>query len=176
MYHIKDDIRMYKSADKVLSALTICLKSKSFSTVSFTDLQKESGVGRSTIYRLFDTTADILSYGCDKFASKINDRYKDLTTDEKPTKREIALFVFDSLANEYELLETIMESRREDILARSMLGCKQYLTESHTDVITKYHKEIAAAALGAIFKVWLQNGRKETPEELLAIMERIVQG
>ena len=30
--------------------------------------------------------------------------------------------------------------------------------------------------LGAIFKVWLQNGRKETPEELLAIMERIVQG
>ncbi|MDO5443515.1 MAG: TetR/AcrR family transcriptional regulator [Bacteroidia bacterium] len=160
----------------MLSALTVCLKSKPFSAVSFTDLQKISGVGRSTIYRLFDSTADILAYGCDMFAQKVNDRYKDFTVGENPDRRDIALFVFESLTNEYELLDAIMESKREDILVRSMLRFKQYITESDADVTTKYHREIAAAAIGAILKVWLSNGRKETPEELLNIMESIVRG
>ena len=176
MYHIKADIRMYKSADKVLSALTICLKSKSFSAISFTDLQKASGVGRSTIYRLFDTTVDILAYGCDAFAEKVNDRYKNLTNKEELTKRDVALFVFESLYSEHELLYAIMESKREDILARSMQKCKQYHAEEDEDVKVKYHKAVAAAALGAMFRVWLQNGRKETPDELLGIMESIVRG
>lgn len=174
MYHIKDDLRTYKSADKVLSALTFCLKSKSFSAISFTDINKVSGVGRSTIYRLFDSTADILVYGCDMFAARVNDSYKDFTAGDKPGKRDIALFVFESLANEYELLVAIMESKREDILARSMLKFKQYLSDNNTNVKAKYHKEIAVAAIGAVFKVWLSNGRKETPEELLNIMESIV--
>lgn len=176
MYHIKADIRMYRSADKVLSALTVCLKSKPFSAVTFTDLHKASGVGRSTIYRLFDTTADILAYGCDSFAEKVNDRYKDLTRNEEPSKRDVALFVFESLSSEHELLNAIMESRREDLLARSMQKCKHYLVEEDEDVKVKYHKAVAAAALGAIFRVWLLNGRKETPEELLGVMESIVRG
>lgn len=176
MYHIKEDLRMHKSADKILSALTVCLKSKAFSEISFTDLRKVSGVGRSTIYRLFDSTADILAYGCDKFAARVNDSYRHMTAGETPDKREIALFVFESLADEYELLNAIMQSKREDILARSMLRFKQYLAEGTTDVRAKYHKEIAAAAIGAIFKVWLSNGRKEPPEELLSIMESIVHG
>ena len=80
------------------------------------------------------------------------------------------------LSSEHELLNAIMESKREDLPARSMQKCKQYYTEEDQDVKVKYHKAVAAAALGAIFRVWLLNGRKESPEDLLGIMEGIVRG
>ena len=126
-----------KRSRRLLSLCCACLL-KSFSAVTFTDLQKASGVGRSTIYRLFDTTADILAYGCDSFAEKVNDRYKDLTKNEEPSKRDVALFVFESLSSEHELLNAIMESRREDLLARSMQKCNHYLVEEDEDVKVKY--------------------------------------
>lgn len=175
MYHIKKDIRTKKSADRVLDALTECLKTKPMSAISYTDLQKKSGVGRSTIYRLFDSNADILAYGCDTFAEKLNDEFKKLTLDQLPTKRDFALFIFNGWMGNYKLLDAIQRSRHEDILEQSIVKYRQDF--SGIEVITNltlvqmdYLKEIAAASMAAVFKVWLRNGRRESAEELYDLL------
>lgn len=175
MYHIKKDIRTKKSADRVLDALTECLKTKPMSAISYTDLQKKSGVGRSTIYRLFDSNADILAYGCDTFAEKLNDEFKKLTLDQLPTKRDFALFIFNGWMGNYKLLDAIQKSRHEDILEQSIVKYRQDF--SGIEVITNltpvqmdYLREIAAASMAAVFKVWLRNGRKESAEELYELL------
>lgn len=175
MYHIKKDIRTKKSADRVLDALTECLKTKPMSAISYTDLQKKSGVGRSTIYRLFDSNADILAYGCDTFAEKLNDEFKKLTLDQLPTKRDFALFIFNGWMGNYKLLDAIQRSRHEDILEQSIVKYRQDF--SGIEVITNltlvqmdYLRGIAAASMAAVFKVWLRNGRRESAEELYDLL------
>lgn len=175
MYHIKKDIRTRKSADRVLDALTKCLKTKKLTDISYTDLQKSSGVGRSTIYRLFDTNADILAYGCDIFAESLNREFLQLTRGSKMNGKEFTIFIMNGWMNNYRLLDAIKESRCENILEKSIVKYRLELPEvdkklPHSPIQIEYLKEIAAASIAAVFKVWLRNGRKESAEELYEIL------
>ena len=174
MYHIKDDIRMKRSADKILSALLSCMKTKNFASVTFSDLQRASGVGRSTVYRLFDSTVDILSYGCDLFAENLNRKFKAVLS-KSPTPREFALFSFGEWMNESELLYSVIASRRGDVLERALVKHRmEFRAIGHFDideVQQQYVKEGLAALLAAILKVWIRNGKKETPEQLVNLFE-----
>lgn len=171
----KEDSRTVKSAEKVLQALFRCLEQKEFDSISFTDLHKESGVGRSTIYRLFDNTLDVLDYGCDGLASRLNRRYMELITRDTLTKRDYTRFIFESWKEEHEMLHAIMRSKRRDILYGSIRnyswGLYHVTGNSAKGFKEKYHREMASAALGRLFRVWLDNGMEESPEELAAIME-----
>ena len=62
MYHIKSDKRSQTSAKLICDAMLRCLETKSLFETTIVDLQKESPVGRSTFYRLFDRTEDVLEY------------------------------------------------------------------------------------------------------------------
>ena len=54
MYHIKEDKRAQASVELICDGLKRCLKEKSFESVTISDIQRVSGVSRSTFYRNFD--------------------------------------------------------------------------------------------------------------------------
>lgn len=65
MYHISKDKRTIESARLIYEGLLECLKTKAFDQITVSDLQKESGVARSTFYRAFDNISDVLYWKCD---------------------------------------------------------------------------------------------------------------
>lgn len=65
MYHISKDKRSIQSANFIYHGLLQCLAHKSFDQITITDVQKASGVARTTIYRCFDNLSDILYWRCD---------------------------------------------------------------------------------------------------------------
>ena len=65
MYHISDDKRARQSADLIWNGLVDCMNQKDFTEITVTDLQKASGVARTTFYRAFDNLSDILYWKCD---------------------------------------------------------------------------------------------------------------
>lgn len=64
MYHISNDKRAKKSAELIYQGLLACLEHKSFDQITVTDLQKASGVARTTFYRAFDNISDVLYWKC----------------------------------------------------------------------------------------------------------------
>ena len=59
---------MYKKnakKDQFRDALIICMRTKSFSDVTISDLSRVSNVSRVTFYRYFSNTTDVLEYLCD---------------------------------------------------------------------------------------------------------------
>lgn len=54
MYHIPNDERSRKSAEKIYQSLRHILFNKRLEEISISDIGKECGVSRSTFYRLFD--------------------------------------------------------------------------------------------------------------------------
>ncbi len=66
MYHIKEDKRAKASVELICDGLKRCLKEKSFESVTISDIQRVSGVSRSTFYRNFDRMEDVLALMCDR--------------------------------------------------------------------------------------------------------------
>lgn len=60
MYHISNDKRAIQSSELIYNGLLECIKKKAFDQITISDLQKTSGVARSTFYRAFDNISDVL--------------------------------------------------------------------------------------------------------------------
>lgn len=65
MYHIRNDKRAIQSSELIYNGLLECIRKKPFDQITISDLQKASGVARSTFYRAFDNISDVLFWKCD---------------------------------------------------------------------------------------------------------------
>lgn len=180
MYHVKTDKRSQTSARLISEGLLECMKKKDFTQITITDIQRASGVGRSTFYRLFDNVADVLAYMCDKQFEKIICDFNELpiiTTDE------FLLLNIKSWMESIDLIKALYSSDRLDLLFRASrssinkvrdifvteFGVRDDLNFSESEL--DYGLAGLLCAMMGVLGVWADRGRKETPEELLRIIK-----
>lgn len=169
MYHISNDLRAKKSADKIGLGLLKCLNNKNFVAITVTDVQKTSSIGRATFYRLFDNITDVLSYLCDSVFEKVGLEFKKMTNFNQ--KESLLKFIQEWMDNKM-LLKAIVDSSRIDILY-----------DSHTKYIgnnldyffpglsineeqTNYLLMTMTSCISACLTAWIKNGAFESAEQL----------
>lgn len=167
MYHISKDKRAYNSVNKICDAMMKCLKTKNFTDITVSDLQKNSKIGRATFYRLFDNTADVLSYLCDKVFIETS---KEFAKIKSPTANQITLCFIEKCMENKTLLTAIVESNRIDFLHNAH---KKFLSLEHNYFFPNLTKEdlsylttTLTACTCAFIVSWIQNGSKESAKEL----------
>lgn len=183
MYHIKADKRSQTSARLICEGLVECMKKKEFTQITITDIQRASGVGRSTFYRLFDNLSDVLQYICDKHIdSSITDvgLSKDMTLDEFMIKS------IDALMKNEAVITALVTSDRSDLLFKSIkarIAQIQILisekfnidpTEQMSDIQISYFLGMIISAFAGILGVWIRNGRQESAEEVYANIKAFI--
>ena len=170
MYHIKSDKRSQASANELARGLNTCLKTMPLSTVTVSDLHRETGISRATFYRLFDTIEDILVYQCDQMLSRVLDSWSD---HEVPNAyeaiRSIILLGFENM----DFLEYMVENRRFDLLyeytARQIFSIdalRRSFTEGLDEIQTEYMISNLAMSMVATLATWIRRGRVETAEDI----------
>ena len=113
MYHIKEDKRAKASVELICDGLKRCLKEKSFESVTISDIQRVSGVSRSTFYRNFDRIENVLALMCDRvFEEAFLSDYANISE-----------AVFRTWFRHQELIETIVGIDRGDMLYASLRRC-----------------------------------------------------
>lgn len=167
MYHIPKDKRAYNSVNKICLGLMKCLENKKFPDITITDIQKESKIGRATFYRLFDNTSDVLSYLCDKIFIESNQEFEKINN---PTADQTTLCFIKKCMEHRILLTAIVESNRIDFLHNAH---KKFFNIKHNYFFPNIKKDdlnyittTLTACTCAFIISWIQNGGKETPEEL----------
>lgn len=169
MYHISNDKRVVKSAKLIGNGLLKCLEQKGFAEITVTDVQKASTVGRATFYRLFDNTADVLSYLCDGIFEQAGKAYKELNalSADKTTLEFIRIWMENKT-----LLKAIVDSNRMDFIFRAHMkylvpSKEDFFSESEMDEVqTAYLMTMLTACTSAVLTAWLENGSRETAEQL----------
>lgn len=78
MYHIANDKREYRSAEKLVAAVQRILLDTQPQKLTVSLLSKEAGVSRTAFYRLFDEPEDVIRYGVDQRLYDIIKGYVDL--------------------------------------------------------------------------------------------------
>lgn len=179
MYRIKNDKRQLESADLIMQGLSRCLERKRYEEISVTEIIKESGVGRATFYRLFDTPDDVLEYASEGIFESFSSDYKRSGVNDFST-----LFhrFYDELGKpESKLLFPLSEGHRISIMTKVFMKHTDDLKRILTPGITLSEKELDyfvtffIHASVAIFVHYDKEGRKESPEELLKIYERCLE-
>ena len=169
MYHIKEDKRCVRSALAIADALEHLMKRKPFLSISVSDLQKESGVGRSTFYRLFDNIDDVISY-------MIDTQFRELVFDgENASWHEFTRKSLSYIIEKSDVILSIVNAGRTDLITRSFSRTLQNIIENEKTAAAmhaKYSLAVFASACISVLSIWYENGRAESLDELADILER----
>ena len=172
MYHISDDIRARKSAQRICDAVLACSRHKSFADISISDLNREYGISRTTFYRLFDNTVDVLEYICDQMGRAI---LLDLPGD---SVKELVINAISALRDRREFIELLYKSGHMDIFLRVQ---ERYLPLSKLAAVSEfggnsaYFHRILAQLIPTAIHVWVSGGVQDSPEQVYDELHRSVQ-
>ncbi len=177
MYHISNDKRAIRSAKRIGNGLLVCLKNKSFSEVTVTDVQKASSVGRATFYRLFDNIADVLSYLCDSIFEEVGREYAEM----KSREPDVTTLTYIKKWMEHKaLLKAVVDSNRMDFLYNThlkYLGASKAFFFPNADIDDEqmtYLMTTMTVCTSAFLTAWLKNGAKESAEQLQGRLKECV--
>lgn len=175
MYHVGGDRRCSRSARLIYDGLVACLGQKPFERVTVSDIQRESGVARSTFYRCFDNLSDVLAWRCDQcFAEVLSSIEPSAFEDE----RGIARRYFSFWARNHEVLDVIVRIDRPDIAFASHRRVARAMRKLHgvlpgTDLRDgDYFIAVRTAFTLSMLMTWAERGRRETVDELLDIVDK----
>lgn len=165
MYHIQNDKRAKTSAELICRGLQKCLEKKPFKDITISDIQRESTVGRSTFYRLFDNTGDVLTYECDRIFEQLHQSWAE---EVPPSAREfICLWMENSV-----LLQTIVDSGRLDILyaahQKYLAPCAAHCFSGSVcdPVQMEYLTAVLVGCMAGVLNAWIACGKRENAEQL----------
>ncbi|MDO4154071.1 MAG: hypothetical protein Q4E21_04380 [Clostridia bacterium] len=174
MYHISKDKRAVQSAELIYNGLIECMRKKSFSDITVTDLQKTSGVARTTFYRSFDNLSDILYWKCD---TCFQEAFDDCTPDVFMNELDLAKHYFSYWMEHSDILELLIKINRHDIIYACHAKNADDLQKRYGEplgipiVHSDYFMAIRTGFTISILTAWLKDGKKETPDEIGEIIK-----
>jgi AcrR family transcriptional regulator len=180
MFHLRDDIRAERSAKMLYDGLMEVMQKKPLRKISVSDICTASTVSRATFYRNFDEVLDLLYWKC---SQDFNEVLTSFTESEPDLKKEDVLINYVLrywLQGEHiQLLSTIMDEGRLDIIYNSFVDNADIImdflkkkgivmdTEDYT-----YFISVRAGFFVGMIRGWMENGRKQTPDEITEIISR----
>lgn len=162
---LEANIRVKK---RITDAMFDLMHEKSFSDITITELIKRAGVARASYYRNYSSKEDIL----ETLMDDVLEYYRAGIAEDEP------FFCYDNLLRSFQFFRNF--SRYIIDLYRS--GFAYILMEK----LNQFHESIVGimpansisryeiyAYMGALFNIgirWLQDGQKETPEEMASFL------
>lgn len=173
MYHIKNDKRTKNSAKLFGEAMLRLLHDKEFDKVSVSDLTRESGCGRTTFYRLFDNTADVLAYLCDKTMEMALAAHRRTRV---RGARDVMLLVIREWMHQETLLHAVVRSGRTDVLLSPLKAHAAEAAELFFPGVEtapeqqEYAISLFAMGLAGALETWEERGEQESPEQVYELV------
>jgi AcrR family transcriptional regulator len=169
MYHIKNDKRCIKSAARTREALRGLLAEKPLSEITVTDIQKRAGIGRSTFYRLFDNTDDVLLY-------LIEEEFRDMVKSYREMEWiEFTRHLIGSIISESKVIINVSSSGKMHVISRALRNDITQEAEAGRykfDSLSRYMIAIFIGGCISLVTVWDETGREETLDELAKMMRK----
>jgi len=169
----KNNKRKRESMQKIEQILIELLQTKELNQISVSDICKKANLNRSTFYANYTDIYELADRIREKLEAQVADLYKE----------EI---MRGHNSNNYLILFRHIEQNQIFYKTYFKLGYDEkyqiwqydyYLAKKHFgDRFIDYHIEFFKSGLNKIIKLWLQNGCKETPEEMFEIIKSEYQG
>ncbi len=166
--NVKNNKRKRESIEKIEKAFIEMLQTKELSQISVTDICKKTGLNRSTFYANFIDIYDL----ADKIREKLENDFSEQFRDRKDHD---AVKMFKHIYENQLFYKTYFKlgyDEKHNVSVFDTVRAENDFAGKHI----KYHIEFFRNGINAIIKMWLNDGCKETPEEMAEILKAEYRG
>lgn len=174
-----DDWRKRTTAERISAALFSLLREKPFNDISVTEICKAAGVARKTFYRNFTSKADVVGLGVDEMFRQLKASHDLLISDV----RSLYLFCYEWFNAHVEIAEAFRDSELFPTLVKKIRDCVEAALNdtAHNAVafaptLVPYYLDFIATGIATVFQGWVVGGRKQSPETMSQLTERLLSG
>lgn len=168
--NVKNNRRRRESVEKIEKAFVELLQTKELKEITVSDICKLTKLNRSTFYANFLDIYDL----ADKLRVKLESDFGEMFKDEIDHQNG-GLKMFTHIYENQLFYKTYFKLGYADNNHIMIYDKKRALTDFDNKYID-YHIAFFRSGLNAIIKIWLENGCKETPQEMLNIIEAEYKG
>lgn len=179
MYHVHPNKRTQHSARRIADVLQKLMDQKSFDQITISDLQKTSGIARSTFYRSFDNLIDVLEWRCDNEFDQLFRRFG--KQPQFPSESVVLKAYLDYWTRHSTILTDLISIHRTDIIYRCQEKYAEQMVVEYGPLIEfspidrKYFLSVRVGFVLGIILQWVRTGRQETVSQLQAAAQRQLQ-
>lgn len=149
-----------------------CAKQKPFAEITISDLNREYLLSRTTFYRLFDNTVDVLEYMVDRMGQEV------LLKIRGDSPKELTINAITALKERQELIELLSVSGHLHLLLKKQ---EEYLPFSKLmDGLEfgdeyEYFHSILTHIIPTAMEIWRRDGMTDCPEKVYEKLCRSIQ-
>jgi len=164
----KNNKRKRESIQKIEQAFIEFLQTKELNQIKVSDLCKKANLNRSTFYANYIDIYELADTIREKLEDKLAELYKDDITQGFNSNNYLILF--RHIQQNQILYQTYFKLGYDE--KYKILQYDHDLAKKHfNDRFIDYHMEFFKSGLTKVIKLWLQNGCKETPEEMFEVIK-----
>ena len=169
----KNNKRKRESMQKIEQVLIEFLQTKELNQISVSDICKKADLNRSTFYANYVDIYELADTIREKLEAEVSELYKDEITECFNSNNYLVLF--QHIKENQIFYRTYFKLGYDE---KYKIWQYDYnLAKKHFgDRFIEYHMEFFKSGLNRIIKIWLQNGCKETPEEMFEIIKSEYRG
>lgn len=168
----KNNKRRRDSVEKIEKAFVQLLQTTELKKITVSDIVKETGLNRSTFYANYLDIYDL----ADKLRSKLEAEFSEIFADyDYFNEHSGALKMFCHVKENRLFYNTYFKLCYDESHKISAYDPRRAEME-HMSKNLEYHIEFFRSGLNAIIKMWLNNGCKESPEEMAEILKSEYRG
>ncbi len=160
----------------IVTALMQLLKEKPLSAISISELTERAGVSRMTYYRNYQSKEDIFSSYLEEALADYQKEARELLLDKQIYDSANLFHCFSYFEKHKEFLDGLFKSGLGHLL---LTAISKYIIDfwykPEDGMETYYGLQAFAGALYNLYISWSSNGAKETPEELVRLLQRIAE-
>ncbi len=158
---------------RIEQVLVELLQTKDLNQISVSDICKRANLNRSTFYANYVDIYGLADAIREKLEAQVAELYKDEVTQGFNSNNYLILF--QHIVENQLFYRTYFKLGYDE---KYRIWAYDYnLAEKHFDGrFIEYHMEFFKSGLTRIIKLWLQNGCKETPEEMFEIIKSEYRG
>lgn len=177
----KKDLRFFKTKNKIINGMVKLLEKKAFDDISVKNICEEAQISRSAFYLHYEDKYNLVNQYQKEFIVKIN---QEIFENKELTPEDIMLSLVTLLKKEGRLLAKLLSDKgsieiqnqikyliKNNIENRLLEMIKDLSLENPVE--KEYFVDYLSGAHLAVLQAWINNGQKETPEELAQIIGKI---
>lgn len=169
----KNNKRRRASIDKIEKVFVELIQIKEINEISVSDICKRAGLNRTTFYANYIDIYDLADKMHDKLENEVAELYS--FEREHNYNSNNYLKLFQHIKDNQIFYKTYFKlgyANQKRTYIYDIDQAKNYFGDKHIE----YHIEFFKAGFNAIVKIWLDGGCRETPEEMLEIINSEYQG